>query len=142
MGEERLEGLGWEGVGKSAKTVGYCVFNYFALAVLLVCHHLEELLGKLGHGLNIVSHARVVYHVAEVAEGVKKLRLAGRCKSLKLCREVGLGARIAHRKGLIAELLNELAGDFHDLSGGTADVINFFLAPDEVLLVEVISSLG
>ena len=142
LGEERLEGLRWECIGKGAKTVGNSVFDNFALTVLLMCHHLKELLSELGHGLNIISQARVVNHVAEVAERIEKLRLTSRRKSLKLCREVGLCAGITHREGLIAELLAELARDFHDLSGGTANVINLFLASGEILIVEVVSGLG
>lgn len=68
------------------------MLDNFALAVLLMSHDLKELLGKLGHSRDIISQACVVYHVAEIAERIEKLRLTSRGKSLKLSREVGLCA--------------------------------------------------
>lgn len=141
LGKEWLEGLGREGVRKGTHAIGDRVLDKIALSEFLVADSLKELLSDLGNICCIVTNARVVDDVTPEAKYVQELLFGQLSVALQLGSPVGLRAGLNTGQCLVLELLDELAGELHDLRGDTSDLGHLILNLIQVLLVHLVGGL-
>lgn len=126
---------------EGTQSIGDGVAHQLVVAEFFMSEDLEEELGELRHGGNVLAEACVVNKVAHEAEGIEQFLSRELFVVLELGCPVGFRAGVDGCEGSVFELFDKLAGQLHDLTGHSTDLSHFILDLFKIFFVDLVCSL-